>query len=69
VLLFAAGLAFLMLEIFVLPGFGVFGLGGGVMILASLVLASLTFVSPHSDTEMAEMAQSGVACLTGVCHL
>jgi membrane-bound ClpP family serine protease len=67
VLLFAAGFAFLMLEIFVLPGFGIFGLGGGAMMLASVVLASLTFVSPHSDTEMAEMAQSvGTVALAGL---
>ena len=42
VLLFLGGVCFLLLEVLVLPGFGIFGLGGGAMILASLVLASQT---------------------------
>ena len=43
-LLFLAGIAFVALEILVLPGFGIFGLGGGVMIIVALVLASQTTV-------------------------
>mgnify|MGYP001344893118 CR=1 FL=1 len=67
VLLFLAGLAFLLLEVFVLPGFGIFGLGGGALMLASLVLASLTFVRPHSDADMAELANSmGSVALAGL---
>jgi membrane-bound serine protease (ClpP class) len=58
VVLFVAGLACLLLEIFVLPGFGIFGLGGGVMILASLILASQTFIIPHNAYEMAEFQTS-----------
>ncbi len=46
VLLFVAGVGSLLLEIFVLPGFAIFGLGGGLMIIASLVLASTSNV-PH----------------------
>ncbi|NQT13458.1 MAG: hypothetical protein HQ582_11955, partial [Planctomycetes bacterium] len=44
VMLFASGVTCLVLEIFVLPGFGIFGLGGGLLMLASLILASQTFV-------------------------
>ncbi len=58
VLLFAAGIGFLLLEIFVLPGFGIFGLGGAAMIVASLVLASLTFVVPASDGELQQLVRS-----------
>lgn len=58
VLLFVMGLAFIMLEVFVLPGFGIFGLGGGAMVIASLVLASLTFVAPHNPSEMRELISS-----------
>jgi membrane-bound serine protease (ClpP class) len=58
VLLFLVGLACLMLEIFVIPGFGVFGLGGGVLILVSLVLASQTFVFPHNEYQFAELQRS-----------
>jgi membrane-bound ClpP family serine protease len=58
VLLFLGGVCCLLLEIFVLPGFGIFGLGGGLMILASLVLASQTFVLPRSAAEAAELRGS-----------
>jgi membrane-bound serine protease (ClpP class) len=58
VLLFVGGLLFLLIEMLVLPGFGVFGLGGGLMILASLVLASQTFVLPQSDSELKELRHS-----------
>jgi membrane-bound ClpP family serine protease len=58
VLLFLGGLAFLLMEMIVLPGFGVFGLGGAMMILASLVLASQTFVLPQSDSELVELRHS-----------
>jgi membrane-bound ClpP family serine protease len=67
VLLFMAGFCFVMLEVFVLPGFGIFGLGGGALMLASLVLASLTFVRPHSEVELEELAQSmGTVALSGL---
>ena len=58
VLLFVAGICFLLMEIFVLPGFGIFGLGGGAMVLASLILASLTFVRPQSEQDMEELTRS-----------
>lgn len=54
VLLFLLGVTCLMLEIFVLPGFGIFGLGGGALILASLVLASQTFVLPRNEYQATE---------------
>ncbi|QEG37560.1 NfeD family protein [Bythopirellula goksoeyrii] len=67
VLLFAGGFCFVMLEFFVIPGFGVFGLGGGAMMLASLVLASLTFVRPHSEPEVEELSRSvGTVALAGL---
>jgi len=67
VLLFVTGVAFLLLEIFVLPGFGIFGLGGGAMVIASLVLASLTFITPHTSGDMEELTRSlGSVALAGV---
>ncbi len=66
VLLFVAGVSFVLMEIFVLPGFGIFGLGGGAMVVASLVLASLTFVRPHSEQDMDELADSlGMVAIAG----
>ena len=58
VLLFLGGLFFLLLEMLVIPGFGIFGLGGGVMILVSLVLASQTFVLPQTESQLAELRHS-----------
>ncbi len=43
VILFVGGLVCLGLELFVIPGFGVFGISGGLMVLSSLILASQTF--------------------------
>ncbi len=67
VLLFLLGIACLLLEVFVLPGFGIFGLGGGALILASLVLASQTFVFPQNEYQFAELQRSLlIVALAGV---
>ena len=58
VILFAGGVAFVAFEIFVTPGFGVFGVGGVAMILLSLVLASQTFVFPHNAYQFSQLPQS-----------
>ncbi len=55
VLLFMAGLVCILLEIFVLPGTAIFGLGGGLLIIVSLVLASQTFVLPHNDYQFQQL--------------
>ena len=56
VTLFIFGIALIALEIFVIPGFGVFGLSGGLAVLASLILASQTFVIPSTSTEFDEFS-------------
>ncbi len=43
VLLFLLGLGCLAMEVFVIPGFGVFGVSGALLMFASLVMASQTF--------------------------
>ena len=58
VILFIAGVSCVALEIFVLPGFGIFGLGGGAMVLASLVLASQTFLLPRNSYQTAQFQNS-----------
>ncbi len=58
VLLFLAGICFLLLEVFVLPGFGIFGLGGGLLVIVSLILASQTFVFPHNEYQFAALQRS-----------
>jgi membrane-bound serine protease (ClpP class) len=58
VTLFLVALAFLALEMFVIPGFGVAGVTGIVLLLISLVLASQTFLLPRTEREMAAIGQS-----------
>ncbi|HJT30562.1 MAG TPA: NfeD family protein [Pirellulales bacterium] len=64
VLLFLAGVTCLALEVFVLPGFGIFGLFGGLMIIGSLILASQTFVLPRNDYQLHQLRNS-LLVLTG----
>jgi len=54
VVLFSMGLICILLEIFVIPGFGVFGISGGLLVVSSIILASQTFgdfntLRPGSD--------------------
>lgn len=58
VVLFLAGVLCILLEVFVVPGVGIFGLGGGLMVLASLVLASQTFIIPHNDYQVEQLRNS-----------
>ncbi len=58
VLLFVCGMAFIALELFVLPGLGVFGIGGLLLVVSSLVLATQTFVIPSNSEEFAQLPQS-----------
>ncbi|MBN1851816.1 MAG: hypothetical protein JW829_03800 [Pirellulales bacterium] len=59
VLLFVGGACFILLEIFVIPGFGIFGLGGGLMVIISLILASQTAgFLPHNTKDLIELRQS-----------
>ena len=58
IVLFLGGVACLLLEVFVLPGFGIFGLGGGLLVLVSLILASQTFVLPKNDYQFAQLQSS-----------
>jgi membrane-bound serine protease (ClpP class) len=58
VMLFLAGLFCLAAEIFVLPGFGVLGLGGGLLMVASLVLASQSFVLPTNAYQLRQLQWS-----------
>ncbi|MBM3953520.1 MAG: hypothetical protein FJ309_02665 [Planctomycetes bacterium] len=65
VMLFVVGLFCLAMEIFVFPGFGVLGLGGGLLMVAALVLASQSFVLPANDYQLRQLEWS-LATLLGV---
>ncbi len=58
ILLFVTGVGCLVLEIFVIPGFGIFGVGGSAMIVGSIVLASQTFVIPQNKYQIEQLPQS-----------
>jgi membrane-bound ClpP family serine protease len=51
VLLFVGGVSFILIEIFVSPGIGLFGVGGIAMVIASMILASQEFSFTASDLE------------------
>jgi membrane-bound ClpP family serine protease len=51
-LLFIGGVAAIVVELALIPGFGVFGIGGVVMVFGSLILASQTFVIPQNAYQM-----------------
>jgi membrane-bound serine protease (ClpP class) len=58
VMLFLAGAVCIAAEVLVLPGFGVLGLGGGLLVVASLVLASQSFVVPANDYQIRQLQWS-----------
>jgi len=60
-LLFLLGVACLLMEIFVLPGFGIFGVGGGCLILASVILASQLNVVPRNSYQYTQLQNSLLA--------
>ena len=63
VTLFVIGLLFIVAEVFVIPGFGVAGIGGIVLTLGSLVMASRRVMIPQTGEEFASL---GVDVLTVV---
>ncbi len=55
IILFMVGVVCLALELFVFPGFGVFGMSGVLLVLTSIVMASHTFIWPTQEYEYREM--------------
>lgn len=65
--LFAAGVVFLVVEVLILPGFGVFGVAGILLLFVSLMMAMQGFVIPETRRQMAILANSlGVVAVSGV---
>ncbi len=63
VMLLLAGIGCLAIELLILPGFGIFGIGGLIMIIASLVLISQTFVLPRNAYQYGETTSALVGVL------
>ena len=67
VVLFVFGVLFLLVEIFVLPGFGIAGLAGMLLIISSLILAGQSFVIPRGPQQINLLVNSlMVICGSGV---
>ena len=46
------------MELFVIPGFGLSGILGALLMIASIVMASQTFVVPQNSVEVGQLSQS-----------
>ena len=55
VILFFAGVIFLLMEIFVIPGFGVAGFLGLLLLFVSIVMASQSFVIPETPAQFSSL--------------
>jgi membrane-bound ClpP family serine protease len=58
VLLFTTGVMCVALEVFAIPGLGAFGIGGGALIIASIILATQTYVIPRNTYEWNQLPSS-----------
>jgi len=65
IIVFLIGLVCLAMELFVFPGFGIFGMGGVLLMMCSIVMASHTFIWPTQDYEYRELGYT-LLQLTGV---
>jgi membrane-bound ClpP family serine protease len=66
VILFVGGLMCLSVEIFILPGMGVFGVGGALMVIVSIVLASQTFIVPTNAYQLRQFPVSLLMVAAGM---
>jgi membrane-bound ClpP family serine protease len=57
ILLIVAGIGCLLAEIFILPGFGVFGIAGLIMLASGLLLAGQTFTIPTNRYQLDKLVQ------------
>ncbi|MFG0267601.1 MAG: nodulation protein NfeD [Rhodopirellula sp. JB055] len=65
-LAFGLGLACIGIEIFVLPGFGVFGVGGLILTSIGVMLMSQTFVVPQNAYQVGELTRGLWVALGGL---
>lgn len=58
IVLFVVGLGLLAMEVFVVPGFGIFGVTGVLLILGSLIMASQTFTGLDGGYDLARAGKT-----------
>ncbi|MEM6693012.1 MAG: peptidase, partial [Planctomycetota bacterium] len=66
VMLFFLGLIFIACEIFVIPGFGVAGLGGIALVIGSLVMASRRFIIPEDPSQWADLGSDLLTVVSAI---
>lgn len=69
IFLFSMGVICIGVELFLLPGVGVFGFGGGALVVVSLVLASQTFVLPQNEYQFEQLAHSLLTVFAAGCGI
>jgi membrane-bound serine protease (ClpP class) len=70
VILFIGGLTFICMELFVIPGIGIAGITGVLLLIASVVMASQSFVIPHNSRELnTTLTQVGIVGGSGVMFI
>ncbi len=63
IMMFLLGAACLLIEIFLLPGFGVFGVAGLILIGLSLLLATQDFLIPQTRDQWKHLEQHGLSLM------
>mgnify|MGYP002725589042 CR=1 FL=1 len=63
VILVVAGVAFLAVEVFVIPGFGIAGISGLLLLVSGTVMASQTQFIPQSERDMSDLGVSVMVLL------
>ena len=58
ILLFVSGVVFLLVELFVIPGFGLSGILGLILVVTSVIMAGQTFIIPHNAMEVTTLTRS-----------
>lgn len=67
IMMFLLGAACLMLEIFLLPGFGIFGIAGLLLVGLSLLLATQDFLIPQTREQWQHLERNGLSlALAGI---
>lgn len=57
-MLFGVGICCLLMEFFVIPGFGVFGVSGALLVLGALIMASQTFTGISLEYDLARAGKT-----------
>jgi membrane-bound serine protease (ClpP class) len=66
VLIFVLGVLCIVVEIFLLPGFGVFGLSGILLVLLSLIMATQDFVLPNNPAQWRQLQTNSIVVLGSI---